>query len=328
MRRVFNEYLDGKTISQIAKGLEDSKIVRVKVLKRKKGVVREKLHWDESSVKYMLQNERYTGDAINQKSYKLDVLSKVKKNLNDGTVKMFFIESNHAGIISKEQFTAVQAEFARRKEEGCLDNFSSKYAFSRKLVCGNCGETYIQGHYYSEKKGEKHRVDIWQCKTRAKSSKKCKAPKFKEKELEDAFLMMLHEILCERETLLNGIKASVADAIKASGNFDADEIHSALKAKQAEMLELSKTASSDMRMSELMNEIDLLNNQLDICHQAGTNILAMQYRVDEVTGVLEREDALEKFNSDIFKAIVDRCEINENIMTAKFKCGIELTQEL
>ena len=329
VKRIFEDYLKGKTINQICRELEADGIKRIRKLKHKKGdremTVREK--WEKSTIMYMLKNERYTGDAINQKSYKLDVLSKTQKNLNDGTVKMYFVEGNHTGIISKEIFTAVQAEITRRNADDCRDKFASKYAFSQKLFCSICGEQYTRSHYDTVKKGEAKRVVVWQCKTRAKSAKKCRSPKYKEREIEDAFIMMLHEILCDRDSIIAEIKNSVEQAIQAAGDFDSEAIALELKSKQDEMLELSKFSQNDIRIAELMNEIDLLNNQLDICHQAGTSIVAMQYRIEEIAETLEREDAIEKFDPDIFRALVEKCKVDGRMLTVKFKVGLELSQD-
>lgn len=54
----------------------------------------------------MLRNEKYMGDAILQKSYTADFLSK-RRVINDGSVQMYHIEEDHEPIIDIETWEAV-----------------------------------------------------------------------------------------------------------------------------------------------------------------------------------------------------------------------------
>ena len=338
VRRIYSEYLMGKSYKQIADGLMADGVKRTKRRKKKIRYGEERAEgddgyetveaekWTEAGIQYMLSNERYSGNVINQKYYKLDVLSKVHKNLNDGTAKMYFVEDNHTGIIPKDIFTAVQAERAKRSDTHSADRYASKYAFSRKLVCGICGEHYGRSYQtYTKKGGVKVITYIWMCRAKA-DGRGCKSPRYKESEIEGAFIMMLNEAAGDRATLIAEAIESIERAIRASGDFDAEAIATELKAKQGEMLTLSKSASNDKQVIRLMDEIDILNNQMDICQQAGTNIVAMRYRIDEASELLESSQATTKFDPDIFKSVVDTCLIDQRQLAVTFKCGIQLTQ--
>lgn len=49
----------------------------------------------------MLENEKYKGDALLQKSYTVDFLSK-KRTLNNGEIQMYYVEDDHEAIIRSE----------------------------------------------------------------------------------------------------------------------------------------------------------------------------------------------------------------------------------
>ena len=77
----------------------------------------------------MLQCEKYIGDAILQKTYTIDFLTK-KKVLNNGYVKKYYVRNSHEAIISKEQFYQVQEELKRRSCTGEINirkRYSSAY---------------------------------------------------------------------------------------------------------------------------------------------------------------------------------------------------------
>ena len=61
----------------------------------------------------MLRNEKYMGDALLQKTYTVDFMTK-KKVINKGIVPQYYVEDDHEPIIPKELFYRVQEELARR----------------------------------------------------------------------------------------------------------------------------------------------------------------------------------------------------------------------
>lgn len=106
--------------------------------------------WYYGTVKSILSNEKYKGDALINKTYVIDCISKKVKR-NDGERAQYYVENNHPAIISPEKFNRVQEEMARRsskkkvKQVGTkteLGKYSSKYALSELLICGECHTPY------------------------------------------------------------------------------------------------------------------------------------------------------------------------------------------
>lgn len=63
----------------------------------------------------ILKNEKYKGDAILQKTFTVDFLTKRKK-VNEGEVPMYYVENSHPAIIEARVFDLVQQEFKKRKD--------------------------------------------------------------------------------------------------------------------------------------------------------------------------------------------------------------------
>lgn len=114
--RFYEEFLSGKTVDYIAR------IFKAEKLKSWNG----KSNWQASTLDSMLRNEKYMGNAILQKSFTADFLTK-KRVMNDGRIKMYHIEEDHEPIIDIETWEAAQAELERR-EKYCKEHFTNAYS--------------------------------------------------------------------------------------------------------------------------------------------------------------------------------------------------------
>lgn len=182
IRRIFAEYLAGKSLLDIAKGLTADEIP----------TARGKTNWSSARVQSILTNEKYKGDALLQKTYIVDCISKKSKK-NNGELPMYYVENNHPAIIERAVFDRVQEEISRRnskkkvKQVGTkteLGKYSGKYALSEILYCGNCGTPYRRCTW--SKNGKKKIV--WRCISRLDYGKKyCKdSPSIEESILHNA----------------------------------------------------------------------------------------------------------------------------------------------
>lgn len=83
-----------------------------------------------------MRNEKYKGDALLQKSFTVDFLTKTMKP-NRGELPSYYVKESHPPIISADEFDMVQAEIERRFQQG--RGYSGNSIFSSKLFCGDCG---------------------------------------------------------------------------------------------------------------------------------------------------------------------------------------------
>ena len=104
VRRIYKEFLDGKGANRIARDLEKDRVPNW----------HGKAKWYENSIRGILTNEKYKGDALLQKTYTVDFLNK-KREENTGQVPQYYVEDSHPAIIDKEMWEAAQLEMERRK---------------------------------------------------------------------------------------------------------------------------------------------------------------------------------------------------------------------
>ena len=137
VRTVFRLYLEGYSAAKISAHLQE-KGIRTTTGKEK---------WHATVVMKMLRNEKYMGDALLQKTYTVDFMTK-KKVINNGIVPQYYVEDDHEPIIPKELFFRVQEEIMRRsamcksavtRKKNQKSKYSSGYALTGILLCGKCG---------------------------------------------------------------------------------------------------------------------------------------------------------------------------------------------
>ena len=104
VKRIYREYLEGYSMDKIAKELEADGIL----------TGAGKTRWWSSTINKILRNEKYIGDALLQKTYTTDFLSKTRVK-NNGIVPQYYVEGNHEAIIPKDIFLRVQEELVRRR---------------------------------------------------------------------------------------------------------------------------------------------------------------------------------------------------------------------
>lgn len=106
VRRIYEMFMQGSTPYAIAKALSADGIP----------TPGGKAVWSRNVVKSILTNEKYKGDALLQKVYTVDYLTKRKKK-NTGEVTRYYVEGGHEPIIPPKLFDEVQAEMERRKKK-------------------------------------------------------------------------------------------------------------------------------------------------------------------------------------------------------------------
>lgn len=136
VRLIYKLYLKGKTTSYICHHLEERGFLTP--TRRKK--------WHQSTILSILQNEKYKGDALVQKTYVPDFKSH-KSVKNQGEIQQYYQEKHHDPIINPDEWDMVQIEIARRKELGYSYNCTN--VFSCKLVCADCGSFFGQKVWHS-----------------------------------------------------------------------------------------------------------------------------------------------------------------------------------
>lgn len=150
VRQIFADYLGGLGKTAIAK-----KLNRMGVPTMYGGL------WKVNSISHILSNDKYTGNMILQKTFRLDHITK-KTCINNGELPMYQIENSHEAIIGQEMFEAVQREIERRAMLHRPLKVKPTYPFTGLICCGTCGTHY---RHKITGAGSKYAKPVWICST-------------------------------------------------------------------------------------------------------------------------------------------------------------------
>ncbi|MBM7614271.1 recombinase family protein [Alkaliphilus hydrothermalis] len=234
VRRIYR-YLEGKSYHSIAKGLEKDNVPTVTGNKK----------WWDSSITIILTNEKYCGDLLQQKTITVDFLSH-KRVKNKNYADQYYIEDNHEAIIPREVFERVQDEKERRalasNVRGDRNKYSNKYAFSSKIVCGNCKDTFKRRMWNSNKESKKI---VWQCKTYIKEGKDtCDAKAVDDLLLKDSFIKIFNEMQSNKEDFIKALMDNIEKVLaKRTDDSKVQEIEGRIEALKEELKGLIKLNS-------------------------------------------------------------------------------------
>lgn len=175
VRRIYARFLEGATPHFIAKELTDDGIL----------TPRGKTVWSASTIRSILSNEKYKGDALLQKSFTTDFLTKTKK-INEGEVPQYYVSGNHPAIIEPATWEVVQAELARRSGKGT----ASAHPFANRIKCADCGGCFGRKVWHSNSKFRRY---IWRCNNKYRPGYHCTTPHVTGQQIKDAFVEALIE---------------------------------------------------------------------------------------------------------------------------------------
>ncbi len=325
VRRIYREYLAGTTIPRIAKGLEADGIP-TKLGKKK---------WQNSVVKSILMNEKYTGDAILGKTFKPDVLTKYRKK-NTGQAPMFFAEGTHPAIIEKEMFEMVKAEMQRRatvKTEAVgSSRYTSKYPFSGLLICGECGAKLRR---HTRRVGSGKVVPAFGCANRIVNGRSvCDSHHVNEDVIERTYLAAIRSMAEDADEIIQAVRESAELALEPENAVALDAVQQEIIDIQEAVLELHR-AKQRMSVTEADYAAQLqgYKERMAELEAKEAELKSAEIRYAEVSAWLKTfaEHAKNSENMDaddgiVIKALVDHIIINDDSMEIHFKCGASIEQ--
>ena len=205
VREIYGLFLQGRSPYQIAKILTE------------KGIPTPggKKVWGKAVVESILTNEKYKGDALLQKVYTTDFLSKKKKK-NEGEVPQYYVEGNHEAIIPPAVFDNVQVLMQSRGRGSSRNSCVS--IFSSKIRCGDCGSWYGSKVWHSN---DKYRKVVWQCNHKFDGGEKCTTPHMDEETVRQLFIKALNTINREKTRILAGFE-EIRDTAFETGELEAE----------------------------------------------------------------------------------------------------------
>ena len=303
IKKIYKEFLDGKSPAQIAKGLKESQIPTPKG----------GTNWRSASIISILKNEKYKGDVILQKTFKPDFLSR-ERIKNEGQEEMYYIKDHHPAIIDRDDWDYVQLELKRRCEKpdnksGARDYSSEKSDFSGIIICGECNSYYQKDRQYH---GNSERyTDVYMCAGhRFTGEDKCVAKPIRESDFEALYMRTMNHLIDDADKILPQIEQMKNEITKANRKNILREQEYVLERKQEELLhteDISKRNDNKeikLKIEEIRCTIRRLQNEIEqLKYQAHFDTYKLEKLYEMETFITARKK-LEHFDSEQMRKLI------------------------
>ena len=313
VKRIYREYLQGASLKQIGDGLMDDGIL----------TAAGKAKWRPESVKKILKNEKYIGDALLQKTYTVDVLTK-KRVKNNGIVPQYYVENSHEPIIPRDLYMQVQEEMLRRANLHSGANrkkrvYSSKYALSSIVYCSKCGDIYRRIAWNNR---GKHST-VWRCVNRVEHGPDCcDAPTVQEEELQNAVVKAINTALGGKDEMLTALEKNIAMVLALEDETSMESLDAKLEELQQELL---KRANARQDYEDLADEIDLLREQKQNAMAENAEREGLKQRIAEMQQFLaEQRGTIQEYDEQIVRKLIEKITVHDEKVTVAFKSGMEI----
>ena len=313
IKRIYRECLEGKSLTGIGRDLERDGIL----------TAANKPRWRAETIKKILQNEKYIGDALLQKTTTVDFLTK-KRVKNEGHVPQYYVENSHEAIIPKELFLQVQEELHRRSNiytgtDKNKRNYSSKYALSAITFCGDCGDIYRRVYWNIHGRKE----FVWRCVTRIEQGPKvCKNRTVKENELYDAVMTAINRLLAGGNNMIKTLEENIHAVIGETTEYHISEINNTLEEKQKELI---KKANKGQDYEHLADEIDELRDKRQTLLVEDASLSGENERINELIEFIRKyKFRTLEYDDKLVRKLIQNVTVYEDHFVISFKSGIEM----
>lgn len=334
VKHIYNQFLMGASLRMIKAKLESNGIPNVAG----------DAAWTLSSIRSILSNEKYCGDVLLQKTYISDCISR-KVIKNTGQLPMYLIQNHHEGIISREIFDAVQTELARRNAGKSPSKkyaptgkaaYSSKYALSERLVCGECGTLYRRCTW---SKNGKKRV-VWRCVSRLDyGTKYChQSPSMDEEPLQRSILAAINSAMSKKSELIRQITGAMEMELASvpGESMTITEIDRQLEALNERFRALLGTAAEGgeidytKQFKSILDQTTMLKKRRKTIEELRKDDTGADQQIKRAVALMENASAdLTEWDEPVIRQLVDTVKvISADEITVYLRGGVEIQQKI
>ena len=308
---IYEHYLAGDSLRMIKDRLDSDGILNPKG----------EPEWQVSTIKAILINEKYCGDALGQKTFKENVIGgKVQKN--NGQLPQVLVQNNHPAIVKRKQFYEVQEEMKRRtaakspsaKASTGRTSYASKYALSERLICGECGTLYRRCTWNIRGK----KKVVWRCVSRLDyGTKYChESPTMEETALQTAIMEAINSQIPAKEHVTGEITEAfmLLQRPENDARGSLDEVRRRIRELTAEFDRLFDEDGSEEtcseRFAQITEELGELKKQQETLAAQLRNNQGVQAKIQNLTASAEQMDhQVTEWDEEAIRQLVHTVEV-------------------
>lgn len=323
VRDIFNMTINGMGTHVIARELNERGVQSRKGTK-----------WHPSTVRGILQNEKYTGDVIFQKTHTDD---NYNRHINYGEKNMYLCKNHHEPIISHEIFDKATAVIHQRAKEKSIETGIGKYhhlyAFSGKIICGECGATFKRRHHYKPSGN----YVAWCCNTHITDNDDCSMMYIRDEDIKTAFLRMIRKL----QTAHAKVPKPFIEGLRGANNKE--RLHQVLALEEQIEKNVEQTTVLTNLLSsgyiepeifhaeknQLTSEADRLAREKQLISKSINCDLTHLDEAQKLLRFVSKKAEITEFEDEMFLEYVDMMTVHcRDEITFNLKCGLNITERL
>lgn len=304
------------------------------ILNRRNVKTKRNRKWSPSTIRGIIKNEKYIGDALFQKTFTDDNFNRHK---NKGEKNSYYIENHHEAIISRETFQkANQVLQQRGLEKGNgkdKSKYSNRYTFSGIIVCGECGGIFKRKiHSLPNRK-----YTAWTCCIHIEDKNKCSMKYVKQDDLQYAFVTMVNKLIYGKDIILKSLKnklehTSSKDVEKQLMNTRKQIAELQVKMEESERLHyqgyLSITAYQNLKL-KLSQELEANKSQENQILLLNSSYTKWKIELAKLIGIVYKKGYLTEYDDELFMEIVEKMTVvSREKVKFILRCGLQLEERM
>ena len=317
VKKVFSDFLAGRSTEQVAADLRTNNIPC------KNG----RVQWDSSSVRYILRNEKYTGNSKWQKYYTPNTFPFHCK-INTGEVQYYWAEGTHPAIISDLEYQLAQ-KLLENKSNRIAKRHNKAYPLRQRVYCGSCDSVF--------RRKEVNATVYWVClgHDRGQNCDICQVP---EDTINAAFCRLYYKLKHHGGPIFTQMLSNL-QKIRYSQMLWSEDVISLNKKISDTLSQVQFLAqlqqSGGVDPDTFISSNNKLSEQLRRLKQEKARLLdtdsdELADRTRDLMDALEDgPDFLDSFDAELFDALVEKIIVDSNErLRFRLKNGLELTEQI
>lgn len=317
---IFQAYLSGLNAQSIAEQMNQAYALLGIENTRK---------WHNTTILYILSNERYIGDSLWQKTYATDSLP-TRQIKNAGSKTQYYIEHTHTPIIDRDTYSAVQRLREKRKLDVKYNDDYQPNILKKRIMCANCNVPFQRKLRSGETK--------WMCRVHNNSKADCPTFPIEESAIHNAFCRLYYKLKHHGGPIFTQMLSNL-QKIRYSRMLWSEDVIS-LNKKISDILsqvqflaQLQQAGGVDP--DTFISSNNKLNEQLRRLKQEKARLLDtdsddLADRTRDLMDALEDgPDFLDSFDAELFDALVEKIIVDSNErLRFRLKNGLELLEQI
>lgn len=323
VKEIFSAVLSGKSCTAIAKDLNKRAVPSKRSSK-----------WNDTTIRNMIANEKYTGDCIFQKTYSD---AGFKRHVNHGEKNQYVAHDHHEAIVSHEDAKAAQAMiFQHAKEKGIqseTEKYQKRYAFTGKVICGECGSTFKRRIHYCTS----GQYIAWACRTHIEEKTRCSMKYIRDDKLKLAFVTMMNKLVFAHRRILKPYVKALQDSPVDSPMRRIQELQTMLAENTEKRETLSRLMAQGIIDQIIFNSEN--NVLLSDAKRYKGEIASLSSNISSSAGTLtaandllhftEKGVMLDAFDDELFTRHVNQIiVVSREEVIFELKCGLSLHERM